>query len=110
MPAFAMTAHKAQGQTLEKVVVDLECCRGTESPYVMISRVTSLNGLLLLQHHMVLTLSTRLTLVEETTPTWMPMTTLNILHLLSKKSVILQLVLYYLLEEIIFPSANAQVN
>ena len=48
-PAFAMTAHKAQGQTLHKVIVDLESCRGTESPYVMISRVTSLEGLLILR-------------------------------------------------------------
>ena len=47
-PAFAMTAHKAQGQTLNKVIVDLESCRGTESPYVMVSHVTSLNGLLIL--------------------------------------------------------------
>ena len=44
-----MTAHKAQGQTLHKVIVDLESCRGTESPYVMISRVTSLEGLLILR-------------------------------------------------------------
>ena len=48
-PAFAMTAHKAQGQTLNKVIVDLENCKGTESPYVMVSRVTSLNGLLILR-------------------------------------------------------------
>lgn len=32
MPAFAMTPHKAQGQTLAKVIIDLECCNGTESP------------------------------------------------------------------------------
>ena len=44
-----MTAHKAQGQTLNKVIVDLESCRGTESPYVMVSHVTSLNGLLILR-------------------------------------------------------------
>jgi hypothetical protein len=49
IPAFAMTAHKAQGQTLTKVVVDLESCSGTESPYVMISRVRSLDGLLILR-------------------------------------------------------------
>jgi len=44
-----MTAHKAQGQTLEKVIVDLESYRGTESPYVMVSHVTSLKGLLILR-------------------------------------------------------------
>ena len=48
-PAFAMTAHKAQGQTLNKIIIDLESCRGTESPYVMVSRVTSLEGLLILR-------------------------------------------------------------
>jgi hypothetical protein len=49
VPAFAMTAHKSQGQTLNRVIVDLESCRGTEAPYVMISRVTSLSGLLILR-------------------------------------------------------------
>ena len=48
-PAFAMTAHKAQGQTFRKVIIDLESCRGTESPYVMVSHVTSLKGLLILR-------------------------------------------------------------
>jgi len=49
VPAFAMTAHKAQGKTLPSVIVDLECCRGTEAPYVMLSRVASLDGLLILR-------------------------------------------------------------
>lgn len=49
VPAFAMTAHKAQGQTLEKAIIDLESCSGTESPYVMVSRVKSLQGLLILR-------------------------------------------------------------
>jgi hypothetical protein len=49
MPAFAMTAHKAQGQTLSKVIVDLQGCSGSESPYVMVSRVTSLSGLAILR-------------------------------------------------------------
>lgn len=38
LPAFAMTAHKAQGKTLSHTVVDLRDCSGTESPYVMLSR------------------------------------------------------------------------
>ena len=46
--AFAMTAYKAQGQTLTKAIVDPESCRGTESLYVMIFHVKSLNGLLIL--------------------------------------------------------------
>ena len=46
-----MTAHKAQGQTMKKVLVDfkLESCKGTESPYVMVSQVASLEGLLILR-------------------------------------------------------------
>jgi ATP-dependent exoDNAse (exonuclease V) alpha subunit len=48
LPAFAMTAHKAQGKTLTHTVINLQNCSGTESPYVMISRVTSLDGLLIL--------------------------------------------------------------
>lgn len=48
-PAFAMTAHKSQGQTMTKIIVDLHSCRGTEAPYVMVSRVTSLEGLLILR-------------------------------------------------------------
>jgi len=49
VPAFAMTAHKSQGQTMDQAIVDLQNCRGTESPYVMLSRVTSLEGLAILR-------------------------------------------------------------
>lgn len=49
VPAFAMTAHKAQGQTMNKVVLDLEGCRGTEAPYVMLSRAKSLDGVHILR-------------------------------------------------------------
>jgi hypothetical protein len=49
VPAFAMTVHKAQGQTMDNVIVDLQGCDGTESAYVMISWVTSLQGLLILR-------------------------------------------------------------
>ncbi|KAF5341971.1 hypothetical protein D9611_001218 [Ephemerocybe angulata] len=48
-PGFAMTAHKAQGKTFEQAIVDLTCCIGTEAPYVMVSRVKSLSGLLVLR-------------------------------------------------------------
>ncbi|KAJ7086527.1 hypothetical protein C8R44DRAFT_532727, partial [Mycena epipterygia] len=44
-----ITAHKAQGKTLPHTVVNLRGCSGTESPYVMLSRVTSLEGLLILK-------------------------------------------------------------
>jgi hypothetical protein len=48
VPAFAITAHKAQGKTLAACVVNFTGCRGTESPYVMVSRATSLEGLVIL--------------------------------------------------------------
>ena len=48
-PGFALTAHKAQGQTMERVVVDLAGCSGTEQPYVMASRSTSIEGLIVLR-------------------------------------------------------------
>ena len=44
-----MTAHKAQGLTLPRVVIDFVSCKGTESPYVMASRCTSLDGLLIMR-------------------------------------------------------------
>ncbi|KAF8164643.1 hypothetical protein K438DRAFT_1465909, partial [Mycena galopus ATCC 62051] len=40
-----MTTYKSQGKTLTTTAVNLVDCRGTESPYVMLSRVTSLDGL-----------------------------------------------------------------
>ena len=48
-PAFAMSAHRSQGQTLPKAKVDFQSCRGTEAPYVMTSRVRFLNDLLILR-------------------------------------------------------------
>ncbi|KZV98821.1 hypothetical protein EXIGLDRAFT_581197, partial [Exidia glandulosa HHB12029] len=44
-----MTAHKAQGETMESAVIDLQSCKGSEAPYVMASRVKSLAGLLVLR-------------------------------------------------------------
>ena len=44
-----MTAHKAQGLTLPRVIVDLASCKGTEPPYVMVSRCPSLAGLMVLR-------------------------------------------------------------
>ncbi|KZT31430.1 hypothetical protein SISSUDRAFT_963234, partial [Sistotremastrum suecicum HHB10207 ss-3] len=49
LPCFAMTVYKAQGQTMDRVTIDLAECRGTEEPYVMISRATSLTGLIVLR-------------------------------------------------------------
>ncbi len=48
--AWAVTIHKSQGLTFEKAVLDLE---GTFAPgqlYVALSRLTSLNGLILASH------------------------------------------------------------
>ncbi|KAJ7597824.1 hypothetical protein C8J56DRAFT_720921, partial [Mycena floridula] len=44
-----MTTYKAQGLTFKKVIVDLASCRGSEAPYVMVSRVKSLEGLIVLR-------------------------------------------------------------
>ncbi|KAJ7246240.1 hypothetical protein C8J57DRAFT_985895, partial [Mycena rebaudengoi] len=44
-----MTAHKAQGKTMNAIIVDLEGTKGTESPYVMLSRATSLDGIFILR-------------------------------------------------------------
>ena len=49
-PGFAMTVYKAQGQTMSKVVVDLAGCSGTEQPYAMVSRSTSMVGLIVLRN------------------------------------------------------------
>lgn len=49
LPAYAFTAHKSQGQTYNKVIVDLKSCRGSAAPYVMLSRVKSLDGLCILR-------------------------------------------------------------
>ena len=49
VPAFALTAHKSQGKTLPTAIVDIQSCRGTESVYVMLSRVTSIDRLRILR-------------------------------------------------------------
>src|SRR5882762_6245073 len=49
LPAFALTAHKVQAQTLDKAIIDLNSTWGTESPYVMISHVRSISDLLILR-------------------------------------------------------------
>ena len=46
---FAMTAHKTQGQTTDRVVINLAGCSGTEQPYVTIPRSTSIEGLVILR-------------------------------------------------------------
>ena len=48
LPAFTMTVHQAQGQTLDSIIIDLQSCKGTEAPYDMASCAHSLHGLLIL--------------------------------------------------------------
>ncbi|KAJ3559445.1 hypothetical protein NM688_g341 [Phlebia brevispora] len=48
-PAYAFTCHRVQGQTFDRVIVDLEGCSGSEAPYVMLSRARSLEGVAILR-------------------------------------------------------------
>ena len=48
LPSYAYTDYKSQGQSLESVIVDLVGCKMTQSLYVMLSRVKSLEGLTVL--------------------------------------------------------------
>jgi len=48
IPAYAYTDFKSQGRTLEKVRVDIQSAKG-QGVYVMLSRVKSLSGLLILR-------------------------------------------------------------
>lgn len=34
VPTFVMTAHKAQGQSMKNVIIDLQSCSRTEAPYI----------------------------------------------------------------------------
>lgn len=47
--AFALTAHKSQGKTLPAAILDIQSCWGTESVYVMLSQVTSIEWLQILR-------------------------------------------------------------
>ncbi|KAI0750596.1 hypothetical protein BC629DRAFT_1263574, partial [Irpex lacteus] len=44
-----ITAHRAQGQTYSQVVVDLQSTNSVEAAYVMVSRATSIQSLLILR-------------------------------------------------------------
>ena len=48
MGGYAMTDYKAQGRTFQRAVVDLSLARTPAAPYVMLSRLTSLQGLAIL--------------------------------------------------------------
>ena len=53
VPAYSITTHKSQGQTLNKVVIDLKLPNGTDdiaAIYVPLSRVKRLSDLIILRH------------------------------------------------------------
>ncbi len=45
IPAYAITIHKSQGQTYEKIACDIDRCFATGQAYVALSRCVSLEGL-----------------------------------------------------------------
>jgi hypothetical protein len=49
VPAYSYTDYKSQGQTLKRAIVDLASARTTQSVYVMLSWVKTLDGLLILR-------------------------------------------------------------
>ncbi|CAF1691543.1 unnamed protein product, partial [Adineta ricciae] len=53
VPAYSITTHKSQGQTLKKVVIDLKLPKDTDdiaAIYVPLSRVKCLSDLIILRH------------------------------------------------------------
>ena len=53
VPAYSVTTHKSQGQTLNKVVIDSKLPNGTDdiaAIYVPLSRVKRLSDLIILRH------------------------------------------------------------
>ena len=49
VPAYAYTDYKSQGKTLTHAIVDLQSAMSLQGAYVMLSRVRSLRGLMLLR-------------------------------------------------------------
>ncbi|KAF8123343.1 hypothetical protein EV363DRAFT_1068626, partial [Boletus edulis] len=43
------TAHKSQGLTMGHALIDLESCTGMEAPYVMLSHLKTLDGLVIMR-------------------------------------------------------------
>ena len=59
-PAFALTAHKSQGNTLTAAILDLESCLTTEAVYVMLSRVKKSDNIRILRPFRKTKISTRI--------------------------------------------------
>lgn len=49
LPSFAMTSYRSQGATMKEVKVDLQSCANIQDAYVMLSRVKTLAGLVILR-------------------------------------------------------------
>ncbi|OSC96122.1 hypothetical protein PYCCODRAFT_1379688, partial [Trametes coccinea BRFM310] len=49
IPAYAFTDYKSQGRSLTKAIVDIESARTLQGVYVMLSRVRTSRGLLILR-------------------------------------------------------------
>lgn len=49
VPAYAYTDYKSQGRSLRRAIVDITSARSSQGIYVMLSRVTNLEGLLILR-------------------------------------------------------------
>jgi ATP-dependent exoDNAse (exonuclease V) alpha subunit len=60
LPAFALTAHKSQGNTLPSAILDLESCLSTEAVYVMLSRVKKSENIRILRPFRKAKISTRI--------------------------------------------------
>jgi ATP-dependent exoDNAse (exonuclease V) alpha subunit len=58
-PAFALTAHKSQGNTLPSAILDLESCLTTEAVYVMLSRVKKSDNIRILRPFRLSKITTR---------------------------------------------------
>ncbi|KAH9852943.1 hypothetical protein C2E23DRAFT_709153, partial [Lenzites betulinus] len=60
LPAYAYTDYKSQGKSLTRAIVDIESANSLQGIYVMLSRVRSLEGLLVLRPFSVAKLCARL--------------------------------------------------
>ena len=49
MPAYSYTDYKSQGRSLERAIIDIQSAGRSQGIYVMLSRVKSLQGLLILR-------------------------------------------------------------
>lgn len=60
VPAYAYTDYKSQGKSLTKAIVDIESAMSIQGVYVMLSRLRTLDGLLILRPFSVAKICVRL--------------------------------------------------